>query len=93
MIWIITVKKKKKNASKTNKTLLHLNNAWSWKNPKFVFVICICPSLTTQPPLPPRFQKNKSNLNLNRKKIGLCYLFSKTWWVINEFETKWSLAL
>ena len=57
MIWIITVKKKKKNASKTNKTLLHLNNAWSWKNPKFVFVICICPSLTTQPPSPPPASK------------------------------------
>ena len=39
MIWIITVKKKKRDAAKTNKTLLHLNNAWSWKNPKFVFGI------------------------------------------------------
>ena len=41
MVWIITVKKKKKkrDAAKTNKTLLHLNNAWSWKNPKFVFGI------------------------------------------------------
>ena len=39
MIWIITVKKKKRDAVKTNKTLFLLNNAWSWKNPKFVFGI------------------------------------------------------